>query len=97
MLNFKGCYGSIIDNMVHGVQMDNMVQQRNWGWYNTFTSKRVVGIEIPVQKLKTKLARNTIFEGNQDKIFAHFGSKIAKSDYFRGFYFSQSVFKSDTW
>ena len=26
MLNFRGCYGSIIDNMVHGVQMDNMVQ-----------------------------------------------------------------------
>ena len=24
-------------------------------------------------------------------MFAHFGSKIAKSDYFRGFYFSQSL------
>ena len=45
-------------------------------------------IEIPEWKLKTKLARNTIFEGNYDKLFAHFGSKIAKSDYFRGFHFS---------
>ena len=48
-------------------------------------------IEIPEWKFKVKLARNTIFEGNQDEIFAHFGSKIAKSDYFRGFYFSQSL------
>ena len=50
-------------------------------------------IEIPEWKLKKKLARNTIFEGNQDKVFAHFVSKIAKSDYFRGFYFSQSLCK----
>ena len=53
----------------------------------TFTSKKVVVIEIPEWKLKTMLARNTTFEGNYDKIFAHFGSKIAKSDYIRGIYF----------
>ena len=47
-------------------------------------------------KLKTILARNTIFEENEGKVFAHFGSKIAKSDYFRGFFFSYSVFKSHT-
>ena len=47
----------------------------------------VVFIEIPEWKLKAKLARSSIFEGNWDKIFAHFGSKMAKSDYFRGFYF----------
>ena len=51
----------------------------------TFTSKKIVVIEISEQKLKTILARNTIFVGNQDKMFAHFGSKIAKSDYVRGF------------
>ena len=51
----------------------------------TFTSKKVVVIGKPDWTLKTKLARNTIFEGNYDKIFAHFGLKIAKSDYFRGF------------
>ena len=53
----------------------------------TFTSKKVVVIEIPEWKLKTNLARNT-FQGNHGKIFARFGSKIAKSDYFRGLYFS---------
>ena len=44
---------------------------------------------IPEQKLKlkfkTKLGRNTISEENQDKMFANFESKIANSDYFRGF------------
>ena len=44
----------------------------------TFTSKKVR--VIGEWKLKTKLARNTIFEGNYDKNFAHFGSKIAKCD-----------------
>ena len=58
---------------------------------------KVVFIEIPESKLKAKLATNTTFEENQDKIFANFGSKIAKSDYFRGFYFNLSVFKSRTW
>ena len=53
----------------------------------TFTSKKLVVIEIPEWKLKTKIARNTIFEGNYDKILAPFRSKIAKSDYFRGLYF----------
>ena len=53
-----------------------------------FTSKKVAVIDTPEWKLKTKLARNTIFEGNYDKMFAHFGSKIAKSGHFRGFYFS---------
>ena len=53
--------------------------------------QEIVVIEIPVWKLKAELARNTIFEGNQDKIFAHFESKIAESDYFRGFCFSQSL------
>ena len=42
-----------------------------------FTSKKVAVIDTPEWKLKTKLARNTIFEGNYDKMFAHFGSKIA--------------------
>ena len=46
----------------------------------TFTSKNVVVLEKPEWKLKTKLGRNTIFEGNYDKNFAHFGSKIAKCD-----------------
>ena len=45
-------------------------------------------IEIPEWKLKAKLARNAIFEGNYDKMLAHFGLKIAKSDHFRSFYFS---------
>ena len=54
----------------------------------TFTSKKVVVIEKSEWKLKTKLARNTIFEGNYDKIFAHFDLKIAKSDYCKGSYFS---------
>ena len=44
--------------------------------------------------MKAKLARNTIFGGNLEEIFANFGPKIAESDYFRGFYFSLSVFKS---
>ena len=59
-------------------------------WY-TFTSKMVVVIEMPEWKFKTEIARNTIFEGNYDKMFACFGSKIAKSDYIRGLYFSQSL------
>ena len=56
----------------------------------TFISKKVVVIEIPEWRLKTKIARNTIFEGNYDKTLAHFRSKIANSDYFtfRGLYFS---------
>ena len=33
MLNFKGHYGSITDNTVHGVQMDNTVRWDNTGWY----------------------------------------------------------------
>ena len=33
-----------------------------------FTSKKVVVIEMPQWKLKTELARNTIFEGNYDKL-----------------------------
>ena len=45
-------------------------------------------IKIPEWKLKVKLARSTIFQENEDEIFAHFGSKIAKSEVFRGFYFS---------
>ena len=45
-------------------------------------------IEIPDWKFKANIARNTIFEGNYDEIFVNFGSKIAKSDYFSGFYFS---------
>ena len=53
----------------------------------TFTSKKVVIIEIPEWKLKTILGKN-ILEGNKDNIFAYFGSNRAKSDYFRGFYFS---------
>ena len=57
----------------------------------TFKSKKVVVISIPEWKSRTKFARNTISEGYYDKMFAHFGSKIAKSGYFRGFYFSQSL------
>ena len=48
----------------------------------------IVFIEIPEWKLKAKLARNTIYEGDWDEIFAQFGSKIAKSSYIGGFYFS---------
>ena len=49
-------------------------KQRNWCFNNgfffifcmryTFTGKKVVVTEIPEWKLKTILARNTIFEGN---------------------------------
>ena len=46
---------------------------------------------IVVDWLIDWLPRNTIFKGNLDDVFTHFGSKIAKSDYFRGFYFSQSL------
>ena len=42
---------------------------------------------MPEWKLKAELARNTLFEGNWYEIFAHFVLKIAKSDYFRSFYF----------
>ena len=48
----------------------------------TFTSKKVVVIEIHEWKLKTILDINTTFKGNWDKIFAHFGSKIAKKALF---------------
>ena len=58
---------------------------------------KVVFIETPEWRLKDKLTRNTKFEVNQDEIFVHFGPKIAKIEYFRDFYFSQSVFKSHTW
>ena len=63
----------------------------------TFTKQKVVVIEIPEWKLKAKLAKDTIFQENLDKIFAHFGSKIAKTDYFNGFNANWSVFKSYTW
>ena len=33
MLNLKGRYGLIMDNTVHGVQMDNTVWWDNTGWY----------------------------------------------------------------
>ena len=48
------------------------------GFYSTFcmsyafASKKVVVIEIPELRLKTILARNTIFEGDLDKIFCPF-------------------------
>ena len=45
----------------------------------TFTNKKVLVIEIPEWKLKTELARSTMFEGNYDKLFAYFGSKIVKT------------------
>ena len=41
----------------------------------TFTSKKVVVIEIPEWKLKTKLARNTIFEGDLTKFLPVLGQK----------------------
>ena len=44
--------------------------------------QKLLVIEIPEWKLKAKLARNTIFKVNQDNIFGHFRSKIAKSYYF---------------
>ena len=53
------------------------------GFYSTFcmsyafTSKKVVVIEIPEWKLKTILARNIIFEGDLDKIFAHFSQPLS--------------------
>ena len=45
-------------------------------------------MEIPEWKFNANIARNTTFEGNQDQSFNHVGSKMTKSDYFRGFYFS---------
>ena len=54
---------------------------------NTFKSKKIF-IEIPVRKLQANIARTTIHKGNYDQIFAQFGSKMAKSHYFQGFYFS---------
>ena len=47
--------------------------------------------EITEWKSKTMLTRNTMFEGKYDKIFAYFGSKIAKRYYFRGFLVSPSL------
>ena len=50
-----------------------MKKQRNWHFNRVFFhifhelyiwKQKVVGIEIPEWKLKTKLARNTIFNGN---------------------------------
>ena len=52
-----------------------------WG-IHLYISKKVVVIKIPEWKLKTKIARNTIFEGNYDNILARLRSKIAKSNYF---------------
>ena len=46
--------------------------------------QEVVVVEITELKLKAKLAINSIFEGNYDKIVA---SKMTKSYYFKGFYF----------
>ena len=54
-------------------------------------------IEIAEQKGKAIRARNTTFDRNWEirrKILPIFGSKMAKSDYFQDFYFSQSVLKS---
>ena len=34
MLNFKGRHGSVTDNTVHSVQMDNTVHQDNMGWHH---------------------------------------------------------------
>ena len=71
--------------VVFGVQCCKK-KQRNW-YFNgvffifcmryTFTSKKVVVIEIPEWKLKTILARNIIFEGDLDKIFAHFSQPLS--------------------
>ena len=41
----------------------------------TFASKKVVVIEIPEWKLKTKLARNTILEGDLTKFLPVLGQK----------------------
>ena len=57
-----------------------MNKKRNW-CFNGFHilhevymyKQHIVVIEIPGWKLKAKLATNTIFEGNQVKMFAHFG------------------------
>ena len=54
-----------------------------WGYFHILPEvyiykQKVMVIEIPEWKLKTKLASNTIFEGNSNKSIAHFGSKIVK-------------------
>ena len=45
-------------------------------------------MEIPEWKFNVNIARNTTSEKNQDQHFTHIGSKMTKSDYSRGFYFS---------
>ena len=50
-----------------------------------FFSYFALGIHL---KPRSSGYRNTIFEGNWDKYFAHFGSKIGEYDFFRTFYFS---------
>ena len=59
----------------------------------TFKSKNY-WLEIPLRntsKFQANIARNTTFEGNWGHICVHFESKMAKSNYFQGFHFCQSV------
>ena len=70
----------------------NIVKKKKKNWYfnGVFNilhelyiyKHEEVFIEISECKVKAKLARNTIFTGNYDETFAHFGSKIAKSHFF---------------
>ena len=64
----------------------NVVKKKQINWYfngvffifcmrYTFASKNLVVIEIPEWKLKTKLARNTIFEGDLTKSLPVLGQK----------------------
>ena len=59
-----------------------IISMRYIGLY--IQKQEVVVVEITELKLKAKLAINSIFEGNYDKIVA---SKMTKSYYFKGFYF----------
>ena len=78
--NFGQIWYNVVKNQETGISVTNGV------FY--ILHEVYIFIEIPEWKLKAKLARNTIYEGNWDEIFAQFGSKIAKSSYIGGFYFS---------
>ena len=52
--------------------------------------QEIVVAQTPEWKVKVNIARNTRFEGRQGQIFALFESKIAKTDSFQEFHFSQS-------
>ena len=50
--------------------------------------QNVVVVQPSKGKFNENITRNATLEGCYDQIFARFGSKIAKTDYFQEFYFS---------